>query len=110
GARGGVSGSGTDLIVGAGRRVVTDLGATRYDLAAAGFGCHAEHVERPDDLRPALARALAAGKPACVNVCTDRTVISPITIAMVGSAQVDSPAAAAGGTVIPYYDNLDGGS
>jgi len=109
-AQWGMSAHGQDLIFGAGHRVVTDLGATRYDLAAAGFGCHAEHVERPDDLRPALARALAAGKPACVNVCTDRTVISPITIAMVGAAQADSPAAAAGETVIPYYDNLDGGS
>ena len=57
----------------------------RHVPAAAGFGCHAEHVEEPGALAPALARALAAGRPACVNVLTDPSVISPITIAMVGS-------------------------
>jgi acetolactate synthase-1/2/3 large subunit len=63
---------------------------------------------RHEDLRPALERALAAGKPACVNVLTDPAVISPVTIAMVGgAAQADAPSGAAGETVIPYYDNLD---
>jgi thiamine pyrophosphate-dependent acetolactate synthase large subunit-like protein len=104
----GMSAHGQDLIFGAGHRVVTDLGPTRYDLAAAGFGCHAEHVERPDELRPALERAFAAGKPACVNVCTDPAVISPVTIAMVGAAKAEAPSAA-GETVIPYYDNLGNG-
>jgi len=104
----GMSAHGQDLIFGAGRRVVTDLGPTRYDLAAAGLGCHAEHVERPDELRPALERALAAGKPACVNVCTDPSVISPVTIAMVGTAKAEAPSAS-GETVIPYYDNLGNG-
>ncbi len=32
------------------------------------LGGHGEHVERPEDLRPALDRAAASGKPACVNV------------------------------------------
>ena len=32
------------------------------------FGGHAEHVETPQQLRPALERALAAGKPSLVNV------------------------------------------
>jgi acetolactate synthase-1/2/3 large subunit len=80
----GMSAHGQDLIYGEGRRVATDLGPTRYDLAAAGFGCHAEHVERPGDLASALRRALAAGRPACVNVMTDPKAISPVTVAMVG--------------------------
>jgi acetolactate synthase-1/2/3 large subunit len=42
--------------------------ATRYDLAAAAFGAHAEFVERAEDLAPALARAFVAGRPALVNV------------------------------------------
>jgi thiamine pyrophosphate-dependent acetolactate synthase large subunit-like protein len=28
-------------------------------------------VERPEDIRPALARAFASGLPACVNVMLD---------------------------------------
>lgn len=103
----GMSAHGQDLIFGEGRRVVTDLAPTRYDLAAAGFGCHAEHVERPEDLRPALERAFDAGLPACVNVRTDPTVISPVTLAMVGAVTAEPAAPGKGETVIPYYDNLE---
>lgn len=82
----GMSAHGQDLIYGEGHRVVTDLGATRYDLAAVGFGCHGEHVIDPGDLRPALESALASGKPACVNVMTDPSVIALVTLALVGGA------------------------
>ncbi len=82
----GMSAHGQDLIYGEGHRVVTDLCPTRYDLAAVGFGCHGEHVVEPGDLLPALERALASGKPACVNVMTDPSVISLITLALVGGA------------------------
>jgi hypothetical protein len=44
---------------------------TRYDLVAAGLGCHGEVVERAADLAPSLARAFAAGRPAVVNVMLD---------------------------------------
>jgi 2-hydroxyacyl-CoA lyase 1 len=40
----------------------------RYDKVMEAFGGHAEHVETPQQLRPALERALAAGKPSLVNV------------------------------------------
>lgn len=59
---------------GADRAVGVDLGATRYDRAAAGFGAHAEFVERPEEIRPALERAFASGKPACINVISDPDV------------------------------------
>lgn len=112
----GMSAHGQDLIYGEGRRVVTDLAPTRYDLAAAGFGCHAEHVERPPDLGGALQRALAAGRPACVNVMTDPSVIAPVTISMVGSAkprekkpaETKHPPKAEGGRIqLPYYEDLE---
>ena len=51
--------------------------SARYDLAAAGFGCHGEHVTDPADLDAALARALASGRPACVNVEID-SVAAPV--------------------------------
>jgi acetolactate synthase-1/2/3 large subunit len=104
----GMSAHGQDLIYGEGRRVVTELAPTRYDLAAAGLGCHGEYVERPADLRPALERALAAGRPACVNVMTDPTVISPVTIAMVGPlGQPQTKAAEKERVQVPYYRDLE---
>jgi acetolactate synthase-1/2/3 large subunit len=50
---------------------------TRYDQIAEALGCHAELVSTPSDLRPALDRALASGRPALVNVLTDPTVAYP---------------------------------
>ncbi len=45
--------------------------SARYDLAAAGFGCHGEHVTETAELEAALARALGSGRPACLNVEID---------------------------------------
>ncbi len=104
----GMSAHGQDLIYGEGKRVVTELAATRYDLAAAGFGCHAEHVVEPAELRPALERAFASGRPACVNVMTDPSVIAPITRAMVGTPAARREPSQAGPVQIPYYDDLEG--
>jgi acetolactate synthase-1/2/3 large subunit len=55
-------------VYGQDRVIASDLLPTRYDRVAAALGCHAEHVERPEQLQPALERAFASGKPACVNV------------------------------------------
>jgi thiamine pyrophosphate-dependent acetolactate synthase large subunit-like protein len=49
----------------------------RYDEVVSALGGHGELVERPDDLRPALERAFASGKPALVNVMTDPEVVYP---------------------------------
>jgi acetolactate synthase-1/2/3 large subunit len=46
----------------------TILSYTRYDKVVEALGGHGELVERPEELRPALERAAASGKPACVNV------------------------------------------
>jgi acetolactate synthase-1/2/3 large subunit len=46
----------------------TLLNRTRYDKVVEALGGHGELVERPDELRPALERAAASGKPALVNV------------------------------------------
>ncbi len=61
-----------------GYSVAADLRpGTRYDQVVEALGGHGELVERPRDMRPALERALAAGKPALVNVLTDPTVVYP---------------------------------
>jgi acetolactate synthase-1/2/3 large subunit len=44
------------------------LAPTRYDRMVEALGGHGEWVERPEQLRPALERALGAGRPAVVNV------------------------------------------
>ena len=58
-------------IYGADAEVATRLAPTPYHRLTDVFGGHAEHVERPNELAPALERALAAGKPAIVNVTLD---------------------------------------
>jgi acetolactate synthase-1/2/3 large subunit len=51
--------------------VAVDLAPTRYDRLTEALGGHGEHVERPEELAPALERALASGQPAIVNVMLD---------------------------------------
>jgi acetolactate synthase-1/2/3 large subunit len=55
------------------RVVGTELTNTRWDLLAESLGAHGEFVDAPEQLRPALQRAFASGKPACVNVISQRT-------------------------------------
>jgi acetolactate synthase-1/2/3 large subunit len=50
------------------RAVASALSYTRYDRVVEAVGGHGEYVERPEQIRPALERALAAGKPALVNI------------------------------------------
>jgi acetolactate synthase-1/2/3 large subunit len=44
----------------------------RYDRVVEGLGGHGEYVTEPDQIRPAIERAFASGKPACVNVIMDQ--------------------------------------
>lgn len=99
----GMSAHGQDLMYGEGKRMVSELGRTRYDVAAAGFGCHGEFVEDVAELDAALERALASNKPACVNVITDPSVMHPITQRFVGRmAERD-----ASRNFVPYADDLE---
>jgi acetolactate synthase-1/2/3 large subunit len=55
-------------MLGPDRLHATLLRPTRYDKVVEALGGHGEFVERPDEIRPALERAAASGKPALVNV------------------------------------------
>jgi acetolactate synthase-1/2/3 large subunit len=57
----------------------TELEPQRYDRVAEALGCYGELVTEADEIRPPLERALASGKPACVNVMTE-SVPSPATL------------------------------
>jgi acetolactate synthase-1/2/3 large subunit len=50
-----------------------ELLPTRYEKVAEALGGHGEYVPRLGDLASALERALASGKPACLNVMIEST-------------------------------------
>lgn len=50
------------------RMVGVELNETRYDLIVEAMGGHGEYCTRPEEIRPALERAFASGKPALINV------------------------------------------
>jgi len=59
-----------------GHSTAADLApGTRYDRMVEAFGGYGELVERPEDIRPAIERAFASGRPALVNVITDPNVV-----------------------------------
>ena len=56
---------------GEGRTVGCDLLLSRYDRMIEALGGHGEFVEHPDDLTPAVERALESGLPACINIAIE---------------------------------------
>ena len=62
---------------GADRMHGCELLPSRYDQVVAALGGHGEFVDRIEDLIPAVERALASGKPACVNVQVE-SIAAPI--------------------------------
>jgi acetolactate synthase-1/2/3 large subunit len=69
--------------------VGSELGVVHYEKVVEALGGHGEFVEKDEDIIPALKRALASGKPACVNVLTDPTVTSPGTLLLVDGLKME---------------------
>jgi thiamine pyrophosphate-dependent acetolactate synthase large subunit-like protein len=63
---------------GSDKTVACELRRTRYDLVMKAFGGDGEFVERPEQIRPALDRALRSDKPFLINVDI-RGCASPFT-------------------------------
>ncbi|HET9475933.1 MAG TPA: thiamine pyrophosphate-binding protein [Dehalococcoidia bacterium] len=64
---------GQKAMYGKDRVIASELGDNcRYDKIVEGMGGHGEYVTDPNDIRPAIERAFASGKPACVNVIMDQ--------------------------------------
>jgi acetolactate synthase-1/2/3 large subunit len=57
----------------------TNLEPRRYERVVEALGGYGECVTEVDEIRPALERAFASGKPACLNVMTE-SVPSPDTV------------------------------
>ncbi len=53
------------------RTVGCDLLPSRYDKMIEALGGHGAFVQQPDDLAPAVERALASGLPACINIAIE---------------------------------------
>ena len=87
-----------------GRVVGAELGVVHYEKAAEGFGAHAEFVEDAEEIRPALERAFASGKPACVNVMSDATQPhAPPGKGKYTEAKPAVPPEVGDEVVLPYY-------
>jgi len=70
-----------------GKTVACELRRTRYDLVMKGFGGDGAHVERPEQIRPALDQALSSDKPFLINVEIDGAG-SPFTEAQLRPAKI----------------------
>ena len=64
------------------RAVATDLRFIRYDKVVEAMGGYSEFVEKPDEIAPAVERALASGRPSLVNAVV-RSGASPLAEAMI---------------------------
>jgi len=49
----------------------SDLAEIEYDKLGQAMGAHGERIASPDEIEPALKRALASGKPAVIHVDVD---------------------------------------
>lgn len=61
------------------RAVATKLRVARYEQVVEALGGYGEYIEDPREIRPALERARASGKPALLNVRLDETYYSDAT-------------------------------
>lgn len=66
-----------EMVSGAAHVTGTRLSDARYHDVAAALGCHAQHVTRIEELRPALKAAFDSGRPACLNVEVDLAPLPP---------------------------------
>ncbi len=69
-----------EMSIGEDRCTCAELGLRHYEEMVAGLGGHGELVTKDEEILPALERAAASGKPACINVITDPDATSPATV------------------------------
>ena len=72
-----------------GKRVATDFRDIPFHKIFEGFGGYGELVSKREELAPALKRAIASGKTACVNVKA-KPVLSPIVAAVASKREKSS--------------------
>lgn len=80
---------GQEMIYGKDRVVASELGIVHYEKVVEALGGYGEFVEKDEEIIPAIERAVQSGRPACINVLTDPTVTSPMTLLFVDSLKMD---------------------
>lgn len=113
----GMSQNGQDLIYGQDKRAIVELADSAYEKVAEAFGGRGYRADTIEDIAVAMKSVLESGKPSCINVRIDGTVINPVTMNMVGIKPGEKPKAkpAADGAaksdsetvVMPYYENVE---
>ena len=78
-----------ELSIGKERLQCAELGMRHYEKMVESLGGHGELVTKDEEIIPALERAFASEKPACINAVTDPTVTSPATPLFYQSLKMD---------------------
>jgi acetolactate synthase-1/2/3 large subunit len=60
----------------------TFIGRVDYHKLVEALGGKGICVEKPSEIKPALAEAFESGKTTCINVLTDPTTVSPGSVAL----------------------------
>jgi len=93
---------GQQVMFGANRLVVTQLGDAHYERVAEGFGCHGEYIEKAEDIAEAMKRSLESGLPACINIITDLSAVPGDT----RGKQIEKTEPEGDKIAMPYYEDL----
>ncbi len=80
---------GQEMTYGNDRVVASELGIVHYEKVVEALGGYGELVDKDEDIIPAIQRAIQSGKPACINVLTDPTVTSPMTLLFMDSLNME---------------------
>ena len=59
-----------------------DFPPTNYAEIAKGFGCYSEKIEKPEEIKPALQRAVDSGKPSVLDI--DIAFETPLAMQIIG--------------------------
>jgi acetolactate synthase-1/2/3 large subunit len=104
----GMSWHGQRAMFGHNRTVITKLVDSNYEQVCVAFGGAGERANTTAEIKDAMARALAARVPTCINVSIDPEIVEPSMGIMLGgdAAGEESESEAETETVVPYYENL----
>ena len=80
---------GQEICYGDDRVCGSELGIVHYEKMAEALGGYGEFVEKDEEIVPAIKRSLASGKPACINVMTDPSVVSLATLQFVDGFKME---------------------
>ena len=97
---------GQTAIYGENRTVITKLEDSNYEQVCVAFGGKGERANTIAELKDAMARALKANVPTCINVSIDPAVVEPSMSLTIGTGDAGEGEDGNSETMVPYYENL----